>query len=119
MSVSDITARFEPDIDAETEVRQRRERLAKQVAAVRRRSRRIRSLRFWIPAAIVLLAGLNVGWIVVTTVINSFNVYSGVINEIRMTNPRFFGQSAKGDHYTISGLEALRKGADASIFTLK
>src|SRR2546430_5436311 len=26
---------------------------------------------------------------------------------------------SKGDHYTISGLEALRKGADASIFTLK
>ena len=119
MAVSDITARFEPDIDAETELLQRRERLVRQVTAVRRRSRRIRTLRFWIPAAIVLLGGLNVGWIVVTTVINSFNVYSGVINEIRMTNPHFFGQSAKGDHYTISGLEALRKGADTAIFTLK
>lgn len=119
MSVSDITARFEPDIDAETEVQQRRERLAKQVAAVRRRSRRIRTLRFWIPGAIVLLGLFNVGWIIVTMVINSFDVYSGVINEIRMINPHFSGQSAKGDHYTIVGFEALRKGADTSIFTLK
>jgi len=119
MAVSDITARFEPDIDAETEVLQRRERLARQMAAVRRRSRRIRTLRFWIPAAMVLLGGLNVGWIVVTTIINSFNVYSGVANEIRMINPHFIGQSTKGDHYTISGLEALRKGAQATIYTLK
>ena len=119
MAVSDITARFEPDLDAETEVLQRRERLAKQVAAVRRRSRRIRSLRFWIPGTIVLLGLLNVGWIAVTTIINSFDVYSGVINEIRMTNPHFSGQSAKGNHYTISGFEALRKGTDATIFTLK
>ena len=95
MAVSDITARFEPDVDAETEVLLRRERLAKQVAAVRRRSRRIRTLRFWIPATIVLLGLLNVGWIIVTTIINSFDVYSGVINEIRMTNPHFSGQSAK------------------------
>jgi len=119
MAVSDITARFEPDIDAETEVLQRRERLAKQVAAVRRRSRRIRTLRFWIPATMVLLGAFNVGWIIVVSVINSFNVYSGVINEIRMTNPKFFGQSAKGDHYTVSGLVALRQGSDTPIFTLK
>ncbi len=119
MSVSDITARFEPDIDAETEVQQRRERLAKQVAAVRRRSRRIRSLRFWIPGTMVLLGLFNIGWIAVTTIINSFDVYSGAINEIRMINPHFSGQSAKGDHYTIVGFEAVRKGTDTSIFTLK
>lgn len=119
MAVSDITARFEPDIDAETEAQQRREQLAKQVAAVRRRSRRIRTLRFWIPGTMVLLGLFNVGWIIVTTVINSFDVYSGAINEIRMINPHFSGQSAKGDHYTIVGFEALRKGTDTAVFTLK
>ena len=119
MAVSDITARFEPDVDAETELLQRREQLAKQVAAVRRRSRRIRTLRFWIPGTIVLLGLLNVGWIIVITIINSFDVYSGVINEIRMINPHFSGQSAKGDHYSIVGFEALRKGTDTSVFTLK
>ena len=119
MAVSDITARFEPDLDAETEVQQRRERLAKQVAAVRRRSRRIRTLRFWIPASMVLLGLLNVGWIVVVSIINSFNIYSGAINEIRMTNPHFFGQSEKGDRYTVSGLVAVRQGADTPIFTMK
>ena len=119
MAVSDITARFEPDLDAETEVQQRRERLAKQVAAVRRRSRRIRTLRFWIPASMVLLGLLNVGWIVVVSIINSFNIYSGAINEIRMTNPHFFGQSEKGDRYTVSGLIAVRQGVDAPIFNMR
>ena len=119
MAVSDITARFEPDLDAETEVRQRRERLAKQVAAVRRRSRRIRTLRFWLPASMVLIGLLNVGWIVVVSIINSFNIYSGAINEIRMTNPHFFGQSEKGDRYTVSGLVAVRQGADTPVFTMK
>lgn len=119
MAVSDITARFEPDLDAETEVLQRRDRLAKQMAAVRRRSRRIRTLRFWIPAAMVLLAGLNIGWIIVVSIINSFSLYTGAINEIRMTNPHFFGQTDKGDHYTVSGLVAVRLGADSPIFTMK
>ena len=118
MAISDITARFEPDLDAETEVLQRRERLAKQLAAVRRRSRRIRTLRFWIPGAMVLLGAFNIGWIVVVSIINSFDLYSGVINEIRMTNPHFFGQSATGDHYTVTGLVAVRLGADSPVFTM-
>jgi lipopolysaccharide export system protein LptC len=119
MAISDVTARFEPGLDAETEVLQRRDRLAKQIAAVRRRSRRIRTLRFWIPAAMVILGGVNIGWIVVVSIINSFSLYSGVINEIRMTNPRFYGQTDKGDHYTVSGLVAVRMGADSPIFTMK
>lgn len=119
MAPIDIAARFEPEVDAETEFQQRRERLAKQMAAVRRRSRRIRTLRFWIPASIVLLAAFNIGWIVIASIINSMHVYSGAINEIRMLNPHFVGQSVKGDHYTVTGLEAIRRGDNASIFTLK
>jgi len=119
MTVLDITARFEPELDAETEVLERRARLAKQLVAVRRRSRLIRGLRFWLPASMVLLGLFNVGWIVVVSIINSFNLYSGAINEIRMTSPHFFGQSDKGDHYTVSGLVAVRQGVDAPIFTMK
>ncbi len=119
MAPTDIAARFEPEVDAETEFLERRDRLAKQMAAVRRRSRRIRTLRFWIPAAIVLLAAFNVGWIVIASVINSLNLYTGAINEIRMLNPHFSGQSSKGDHYTVTGLEAIRRGDNAAIFTLK
>ncbi|MGZ3306206.1 MAG: hypothetical protein ACXU8U_10145, partial [Asticcacaulis sp.] len=119
MALSETQAHFDPDLEGDAELNQRRERLARQVAAVRRRSRRIRSLRFWIPAVIVMLGVLNFGWIAVQSIINSLNVYTVAVNEIRMTNPRFFGQSAKGDRYSISGLEALRRGASTSIFTLK
>ncbi len=119
MDLTDINARFEPEIDAESEAAQRRQKLAVQVAAVRRRSRFIRSLRALLPTAIVCLLGLNAGWIVIASVVNSLNVYGGNTDEIRMTNPRFVGEGGKGGHYTISGLEAIRKGKDSQVFTLK
>jgi hypothetical protein len=119
MTVSDITARFEPELDAETEVLQRRDRLARQMAAVRRRSRLIRGLRFWFPASMVLLGLFNVGWIVVVSVINSLNLYPSTINEVRMISPHFFGQSEKGDHYTVTGQVAVRQGVEAPIFNMK
>lgn len=119
MDLTDINARFEPAIDAESEAALRRQKLAVQVAAVRRRSRFIQLMRKVFPGAIVALFLLNGGWIVATSIAGSLNVYGGNGDEIRMTNPRFVGQSGKGGHYTISGLEAIRKGKDSQIFTLK
>ncbi len=119
MDLTDITARFEPAIDAESEAALRRQKLAVQVAAVRRRSRFIQLMRKLFPGAIAALFLVNAGWIVVTSVINSFNVYGGNSDEIRMTNPRFVGQSGKNGRYVITGLEAIRKGKDSQIFTLK
>ncbi|MEI9903610.1 MAG: hypothetical protein WDN06_06210 [Asticcacaulis sp.] len=95
MDLTDITARFEPAIDAESEAALRRQKLAVQVAAVRRRSRFIQLMRKLFPGAIAALFLLNAGWIVVTSVINSFNVYGGNSDEIRMTNPRFVGRAAR------------------------
>jgi hypothetical protein len=117
MDLTEITARHAED--AATEVDERNQRLGKQVAAVRRRSRLIQSLRTLLPGAIIGLVVLNFGWIIVTSILNSMNVYGGNSNEIRMTNPRYHGQTGKGEHYTISGLEAVRKGKDATTVTLK
>ncbi|MBW8733868.1 MAG: LPS export ABC transporter periplasmic protein LptC [Asticcacaulis sp.] len=116
---SDINARFEPGIDAESEAGLRRQALAGQVAAVRRRSRRIRTLRRVFPGLIIGLGLLNIGWIVVTTVIGSFNVYNVTGTEIRMTNPRYSGLNSEGAPWIISGLEAIKKAGDTSIATLK
>ncbi len=116
---TEINARFEPGIDAESEASQRRQALAGQVAAVRRRSRRIRTLRKVFPGLIVGLGLLNVGWIVVTSVIGSFNVYNVTGTEIRMTNPRYSGLNSEGAPWIISGLEAIKKAGDTSIATLK
>ncbi|ESQ81931.1 hypothetical protein AEAC466_19570 [Asticcacaulis sp. AC466] len=122
--MSDIHAPLEPlgvatRMDAATEAAERRVRLSQQVAAVRRRSRLIKSLRKLFPAAMIGLGVLNLGWIAVQTVLNSMNLYGGNSNEIRMTNPRYYGQGDNGDHYTISGLELIRKGNNATTVTLR
>ncbi len=119
MQLTEITAPFAPDINAETESSDRRARLSQQMAMVRRRSRLIRTLRVVFPAAIIGLGVLNAGWITVKSIINSMNLYSGNSDEQRMTNPLYFGQSDKGDRYRISGLEAVRKGKDATTVSLK
>ncbi|ESQ90788.1 hypothetical protein ABAC460_08130 [Asticcacaulis sp. AC460] len=117
MDLTDLPERHAQD--AATEVDERNQRLGKQVAAVRRRSRLIQSLRTFLPGAIIGLVVLNFGWIIVTSILNSMNVYGGNSNEIRMTNPRYHGQTGKGEHYTISGLEAVRRGKDATTVSLK
>ena len=110
---------FAHGLDAQTEIAERHARLAKQAIMVRRRSRRVKLMRFVFPGAIAALLLLNIGWIAVQTVINSMNVYGGADAEIRMTNPRYFGRNDQGEHYTISGLEAVRKGRDSTTITLK
>ena len=124
MSTTDLHAPLEPlraaaPIDAAVEAADRRVRLAQQVAAVRRRSRMIGILRAVFPAAIIVLGVLNFGWIVIQSIVNSMNTYGGNTNEVRMTNPRYYGQGSNGDHYTISGLEAIRKGSNTTRITLK
>jgi lipopolysaccharide export system protein LptC len=124
MTLTELNAPLQPlgvaaPIDIEAEAADRRVRLAQQVAAVRRRSRLIHLLRRLLPGLIIVLGLFNVGWIVAQTVINSMNVYGGNLNEIRYTNPRYYGQGSNGDRYTISGLEAVRKGMNATTISLK
>ena len=104
--------------DADIEIADRRARLAQQAAAVRRRSRVIQWLRKLFPAAIVILAVGNFGWITIQAIVSSLDVYKGNTAEDRMTNPRFTGLGNNGDHYIISGLEAIRAGHDATVITL-
>lgn len=106
------------DDDADIEIADRRARLAQQAAAVRRRSRVIQWLRKLFPAAIVILAVGNFGWITIQAIVSSLDVYKGNTAEDRMTNPRFTGLGNNGDHYIISGLEAIRAGHDATVITL-
>ena len=106
------------DDDADAEIADRRVRLAQQAAAVRRRSRRIKTLRTLFPAAIVILVVGNFGWITIQSIASSLDVFKGNVAEDRMTNPRFFGQGNNGDHFTISGLEAVRIGHEATTITL-
>lgn len=117
--LTEINARFELPVDAETEAAERRAHLSQQVAAVRRRSRRIKTLRTALPALMIGLGLLNVGWIAVTSVLGSLNPYNPLGPEIRATNPRYSGLSGSGQPFTISGLEAIQKVNQPSLATLK
>jgi len=115
-----LTKMITPEMEAaDAEDVARAEHLARQVAAVRRRSRRMKTLRNALPVAIILLLALNFGWITVQNLIGSMTIYRGAPNEDRMVNPRFQGLADNGDHYTISGLEAVRIGRDSTTVTLK
>jgi lipopolysaccharide export system protein LptC len=117
--LTDINARFEPAVDAETEAAQRRTHLAQQVAAVRRRSRRIKTLRTLLPALMIGIALLNVGWIVATAIISGLDPITAQGREIRAINPRYSGLSGAGQPFTISGLEAVQRGTDLTLVNLK
>ncbi len=117
--LTDINARFEPEMDVETEVAERRQRLGQQVAAVRRRSRRIHLLRMVLPGLIGGIALLNVGWITVSSILGSMNNYNASGTEIRMTNPHFSDLSGQGTPYRISGLEMVKKAGNDVVVTLK
>lgn len=108
-----------PPVPTDSATAARLERLRSQMQAVRRRSRLIHRLRRLLPTAIVLTIILSVGWIVAQSIINSLNVYQASADEIRMVNPRFVGQTGSNEPYTISGLEAVMRGRNASTISLK
>jgi lipopolysaccharide export system protein LptC len=92
---------------------------AKQLAMVRRRSRWMKRLKFLLPASIIGLGVINASWITIQSVINALAAPNANTDEIRMTNPRFQGQTDDGERYTISGLEAIRKGLNSKTALLK
>ncbi|MDC7676480.1 LPS export ABC transporter periplasmic protein LptC [Asticcacaulis machinosus] len=108
----------EQGVSAHDDAQGQKQRLLKQAQAWRNRSRRIRRLRLVFPGLIIATLMAIVGWVIVQSVLNSLNVYQSSQDDIRMTNPRFFGQTTGGDRYIISGLEALRRGNNAAIISV-
>jgi lipopolysaccharide export system protein LptC len=83
--------------------------LARQAQMWRKRSRQIKRLRLIFPGLIIGIVVLIFGWIVVKSVISALNVYNPATQDVRMTNPRFYGQTPSGERYEVSGLEAVRR----------
>ncbi len=108
-----------PAVDDDGSADARLSRLRVQIHAVRRRSQLIRRLRRLLPLGIVLTVIVSIGWIVGQSIINSLNVYEASADEIRMVNPRFVGQTGSAEPYTISGLEAVMRGRNATSISLK
>lgn len=79
----------------------------------RRRSRLIHILRGVLPAAIVAILVLLIGWIGVRSVLarlsDLYGLGGGVIH---MTNARFYGRDGQGKAYILGAAEASRDDAD-------
>jgi len=78
----------------------------------------IRRLRLIIPGVIIGLILVNFSWISIQSLINRLSVPKAGTEEIRMTNPRFQGQSDTKERYEISGLEAVRQHPNATVLDL-
>jgi LPS export ABC transporter protein LptC len=93
--------------------------VAEKLKSVKNRSKLIALLRFILPAFIVLLIGVNMSWITIQSFMNSLSTPKARTDEIRMTNPRFQGQTDARERYIISGLEAVRPSLTATKIALK
>ncbi|GGZ25838.1 hypothetical protein GCM10011273_09090 [Asticcacaulis endophyticus] len=113
-----VGALKERSVSANEDAQGQKQRLLKQAQAWRSRSRRIKLLRLVFPGLIVATLIAIVGWVIVQSILNSLNVYQASQADIRMTNPRFFGQTTGGDRYIISGLEAIRRGNSAPVISV-
>jgi len=83
-------------------------RVVEAMAQWRRRSRLIGFFRRALPAAIVLLLVALVGWVVARTVLAGLANQAAQRSEVRMTNPRFYGQDARGQGFVLGAAEAVQ-----------
>jgi lipopolysaccharide export system protein LptC len=111
---------LEPEaVPTPAEVSAQRQSLARQAQMWRKRSRSIKRLRLIFPGLIIFIVVLIFGWIATKSIISALNVYNPTGQDIRMTNPRFYGQTSSGERYEVSGLEAIRHGSNTPIIQLK
>lgn len=90
------------------EVLSRSDRFAAAVARMRRRSRLIHFMRRALPAGIIALVLVLVGWMAVRSVLSLLSDLSRAAAVIHMTNPRFFGQDDHGRNFVVAAREAQR-----------
>lgn len=74
----------------------------------RRRSRLIAFFRRALPAAIILLLLLLIGWVVARTILAGMADLAAQRAEVRMTNPRFYGQDGRGQGFVLGAAEAVQ-----------
>lgn len=78
----------------------------------RRRSRLVRGARLLLPVAMVGLLGAATGQVIWRTVTAADRAPERPQAQIRMLNPRFFGQSSEGRAFLITARSAVRDDAD-------
>jgi len=94
--------------DLATVRREDSRRVVEAMEAWRKRSRRIHFFRRALPVAIGVLVIGVVGWVVARTVMADMADRAAQQSDIRMTNPRFYGQDARGQSFVLGAAEAIQ-----------
>jgi lipopolysaccharide export system protein LptC len=80
--------------------------------AWRRRSQRIRFLRRALPAAMIALIVLLLGWIGVRAVLTALNEAHGATGRVHMTNARLHGRDGRDQAFVLTSKDAIRDEKD-------
>lgn len=94
------------------------ERVVQAMAQWRRRSRLIRFLRKALPVTIGVVVLALVGWIGLKSLLASLPDLASKGAEIRMINPRFYGQDERGRSFVLEAKEAERLNRDGGLVRL-
>lgn len=104
--------------DLATVRREDSRRVVEAMDAWRRRSRLIHFFRRALPIAIGLLLVTVLGWVAVRTVLADMADRQAEQAEVRMTNPRFYGQDARGRSFVLGAAEALQDRRQRNLIRL-
>ncbi len=94
--------------DLATVRREDSQRVIEAMEQWRRRSRLIHFFRRALPVAVGLLVVGVVGWVVARTVLADMADREAQRAEVRMTNPRFYGQDSRGRAFVLGAAEAVQ-----------
>ena len=94
--------------DLATVRREDSRRVVQAMDAWRRRSRLIRLFRRALPVSIGLLVLGLIVWVVARTVLADMADQAAQRADIRMTNPRFYGQDSRGQSFVLGAAEAVQ-----------
>lgn len=104
--------------DLATVRREDSRRVVEAMEQWRRRSRLIHFFRRALPVAIGLVILGVVGWVVARTVLTDMADRAASRSEVRMTNPRFYGQDSRGRAFVLGAAEAVQDRARRQIINL-
>lgn len=104
--------------DLATVRREDSRRVVQAMEQWRRRSRLIRFFRRALPVAVVALLLTVVGWVVVRTMLADMADRDAARAEVRMTNPRFYGQDSRGRAFVLGAAEAVQDRARGHLIRL-
>lgn len=95
-----------PDLD--TVRREDARRVVEAMDAWRKRSRLIHFFRRALPVVLGVLVLGTISWVVVRTVMADMADQAAQRSDVRMTNPRFYGQDARGQSFVLAAAEAVQ-----------